>query len=97
MMFSGFQIRNMSQAWLTLELTDSFELPPREAFSVHNQLVIGYRLYNAWYQGGLQVFDIDPATGLLESAAVYDAPDSFWGVYPSWARAGSFSPKGATG
>ncbi|MCZ6542666.1 MAG: hypothetical protein O6768_03285 [Planctomycetota bacterium] len=75
--------------FVTLELTDSLALPGKQAFSVHNQVIDGYRLYNAWYQAGLQVFDIDPATGLLEFVASYDTfagpPIGFngaWGVYP---------------
>jgi hypothetical protein len=66
---------------LTLTLTDSLELPG-EAFSVHNQFVIGYRVYNAWYEAGLQVFDIDPEDGTLSFVASYDTPNN-WGVYPA--------------
>ncbi|MEE8154142.1 MAG: hypothetical protein V3T53_04175 [Phycisphaerales bacterium] len=67
---------------LTLELTDSLELPKNEVFSVHNQLIVGYRLYNAWYGGGLLVHDIDPKTGTIELFASFDTPGSNWGVYP---------------
>ena len=67
---------------LTLELTDSLALPEGEAFSVHNQLIDGYRLYNAWYGAGLMVHDIDPKTGTIELFASYDTPGSNWGVYP---------------
>ncbi len=72
---------------LSFTQTDSLVLP--EAFSVHNQVVIGHRLYNSWYEAGLQVFDIDPATGLLQFVAVYDSSPpggggfvGNWGVYP---------------
>lgn len=70
---------------LTLKLTDEFAYPTEVAFSVHNQTMIGYRLYNAWYEAGLQVFDIDPITGQLNFAASYDMPPGgigVWGVYP---------------
>ncbi len=67
---------------LTLELTDSFAVPTNEAFSVHNQVIQGYRLYNSWYTAGMLVFDIDPDTGLLYLFATYDPGESFWGVYP---------------
>ena len=67
---------------LTLELTDTHALPGGEASSVHNQVFVGYRLFNSWYQAGLQVLDIDPATGLFEFVAEYDTPGSVWGVYP---------------
>ncbi len=70
---------------LELELTDTLELPTDHASSVHNQTIVGYRLYNSWYGHGLQVFDIDPTTGLLEFAASYDTTASgsgCWGVYP---------------
>ena len=62
---------------LTLERTDSFAL----GGSTHNQVVVGYRVYNSWYSAGLQVFDIDPNTGLLEFVASHDT-SSAWGVYP---------------
>ena len=70
---------------LELELTDTLELPTDQAFSVHNQTMVGYRLYNSWYGHGLQVFDIDPVTGLLEFVASYDTSTGGlgnWGVYP---------------
>ena len=67
---------------LTLELTDSLALPQDDTFSVHNQLIDGYRLYNSWYGAGLLVHDIDPKTGTIELFASYDTPGSNWGVYP---------------
>ena len=70
---------------LTLQLTDTFALPTFLASTVHNQVFSGYRLYNSWYGGGLQVFDVDPGTGLLEFVASYDTTASgsgAWGVYP---------------
>ena len=67
---------------LTLELTDAIAFPPAQAFSVHNPLIVGYRLFNSWYGLGLRVYDIDPDTGLLTLFATYDTPDSVWGVYP---------------
>lgn len=67
---------------LTLELTDTLELPIGDASSVHNQLIVGYRLYNSWYGAGLLVHDIDPKTGTIELFASYDTPGANWGVYP---------------
>ena len=67
---------------LDLELTDSMELPVNLASSVHNQVIVGYRLFNSWYGAGMQVLDIDPKTGLLEFVASYDAGGSVWGIYP---------------
>lgn len=67
---------------LSLELTDEFAVPKGDASSVHNQVVVGNRLYNSWYGAGLQVFDINAETGLLEFVASYDGPGSVWGVYP---------------
>lgn len=49
--------------------------------SVHNQIIIGNRLYNSWYEAGLQVFDIDSVTGELRFFASYDTSEC-WGVYP---------------
>jgi hypothetical protein len=79
-----YRITEVGEA-LELELTDAFALPSNETFSVHNQTIVGYRLYNAWYDVGLQVFDIDPKTGLLDFVASYDTGTGGlgnWGVYP---------------
>ena len=68
---------------VTLTQTDSLTL--EGAFSVHNQVVIGNRLFNSWYERGLQVFDIDPDTGRLHFLAEFDTSGSGfgnWGVYP---------------
>lgn len=65
---------------VTLTLRDSLVISPG-VFSVHNQIVIGNRLYNSWYEAGLQVFDIDPNTGKLQFVASYDT-SRCWGIYP---------------
>ena len=74
---------------LTLTRTDDRRMPIEQAFSVHNQVIDGYRLYNSWYQAGLVIFDIDPVTGLLELVTeldTFDGPvrgyNGAWGVYP---------------
>jgi hypothetical protein len=67
---------------LTLTLTDSLALPSQEASSVHNQVIVGYRLFDSWYAAGLLVHDIDPVSGALEFVASLDTPGSVWGVYP---------------
>ncbi len=74
---------------LTLTFTDALALPLDEAYSVHNQLIDGYRLYCSWYEAGIKVYDIDPVTGLLGFVASYDTYveypsgyDGAWGVYP---------------
>ncbi len=70
---------------LSLELTAVHALPTTVASSVHNQVIDRYRLYNSWYGAGLQVFDIDPVTGLLQFVASYDTSATgggAWGVYP---------------
>jgi hypothetical protein len=67
---------------LTLDLTDSLALPTNLASSVHNQVIVGYRLYNSWYGAGLLVHDIDPVTGLLTEVATFDPDGNIWGVYP---------------
>ncbi len=79
-----YRISEVGQG-LELELTDTLELPTDQASSVHNQTIVGYRLYNSWYGHGLQVFDIDPVTGLLGFVASYDTSTGGlgnWGVYP---------------
>ena len=68
---------------LSFTFTDGLVLP--NTFSVHNQIIIGHRLYNSWYAQGFQAFDIDPISGLLTFVASYDTSDSGlgnWGVYP---------------
>ncbi|NNF44121.1 MAG: hypothetical protein HKN62_13965 [Phycisphaerales bacterium] len=67
-----------------LTVTDMVALSAGEASSVHNQLAIGYRVYNSWYDAGLRVYDVDPITGTLTPAACYDTSEmgSVWGVYP---------------
>lgn len=74
-----------SKGLLTFALRDSLAFPVGEASSVHNQVIVGNRLYNSWYAKGLQVFDINPTTGALEFVASFDTSDSGlgnWGVYP---------------
>jgi hypothetical protein len=74
---------------LDLVQRDSLTLPSA-AFSTHNQIVIGNRLYVSWYQAGLQVFDIDCDTGKLQFVASYDTHadansggfEGNWGVHP---------------
>lgn len=67
---------------LSFALTDSLVLP--NVSSVHNQVMVGNRLYNSWYARGMEVYDID-ASGLLSFVASYDTSDSGlgnWGIYP---------------
>ncbi len=67
---------------LELTLTDCFDSPQTPAFSVHNPLIVGYRVYNSWYEAGLLIFDIDPITGQLTEVVTYGRAGSVWGVYP---------------
>jgi len=67
---------------VTLDLTDSLALPTNQASSVHNQLIVGYRVYNSWYGAGLLIHDIDPVTGLLAEVAIFNPAGNVWGVYP---------------
>ena len=82
----GIQVFRITEAEnggsLDLTLTDSFAVPENEAFSIHNPLIVGYRLYNSWYQAGLLIFDIEPITGALQPVATFDTDFSVWGVYP---------------
>ena len=80
----GIQVYRVTAvgASVDLSLTDSFALPTNEAFSVHNPLIVGNRIYNSWYEAGLLIFDIDPVTGLLDPVATFDTAVSVWGVYP---------------
>ena len=69
---------------LAFSQTDALALPTSEASSVHNQLVVGYRVYNSWYGAGMRAYDINPVDGTLSEAALYNtsATNGTWGVYP---------------
>ena len=73
---------NTDGTGLTLTITDNISVA--DASSVHNQVTIGYRVYNSWYGAGFRVYDVDPITGLLEFIACFDTSEisSVWGVYP---------------
>lgn len=68
---------------------DEVTLPLSKSYTVHNPLIVDYRVYCSWYQAGVQVFDIHPITKKLELVASYDTSDAStdgyagcWGVYP---------------
>ena len=85
-----YQVTDNPDGTVSLEIVDEVNFSQSSAFSVHNQGVIGNRVYNAWFQSGLQVFDVDPDTGWLEWVAGYDTfeqptlptYDGAWGIYP---------------
>jgi hypothetical protein len=86
-----FEVAGSNPTDFTLTLRDSRELTiTGQAFSVHNPVVDGNRVYCSWYQAGLQVFDIDPFTGSLSLVASFDTTPlansggfaGNWGVYP---------------
>lgn len=83
----GIQVFEMTEnkGLLTFALRDSLTFPTKEVSSVHNQFMVGNRIYNSWYAKGLQVFDVNATTGVLEFVASFDTSDSGlgnWGVYP---------------
>ena len=88
----GIKVYEITENGPSVDVTlrDEFTVASSRAFSVHNQVVIGHRVYNSWYQTGLQVFDVDPATGLLSLVASFDTNSATggggglgaWGVYP---------------
>ncbi len=68
-----------------LALRDSFSLPGELAVSVHNQIIVGDRIYNSWYEAGLQVLKIDRDTQTLSLVASYDTSllkGLAWGAFP---------------
>ena len=78
---------------VSLELRDTLTLPLDQAYSTHNQFCIGNRVYNSWYQAGLQAYDVDPIDGHLTLATTFDTfggnPGGFngaWGIYPLLGR-----------
>ncbi len=68
-----------------LALRDSFSLPGELAYSAHNQIIVGDRIYCSWYQAGLQVLEIDRNAMTLSLVASYDTSEEnglAWGVFP---------------
>jgi hypothetical protein len=70
-------------------LRDTYSISPTEANSSHNPVVVGNRVYVAWYQAGLIVLDIDPLGRRLTAAGQFDTStsgpfgfDGAWGIYP---------------
>lgn len=68
---------------------DSYTPPGNRAFSVHNCLIDGDRVYMSGYQEGGLVFEIENATKSWELVASFDtsssSPSGFsgnWGMYP---------------
>ena len=57
---------------ITMVETDRIALDGKDASSVHNQFVKNYRVYNSWYEAGLRVYDINPASGKLTFVGSYD-------------------------
>jgi hypothetical protein len=85
-----FEMIDQEDGTLALEFRDEYKVTTNRAISVHNVMLVGYRAFCAWYQIGLQVFDLDPATGELRLIGSYDTTsssgsggyDGAWGVYP---------------
>jgi len=79
-----YRITENGDGSVSLAVTDTATVPPAEASSVHNQVTIGYRVYNSWYGAGFRVYDVDPATGLLSIVGTFfsEQTGSLWGVYP---------------
>lgn len=88
----GIQVYRMTDTGGSISFTETDSLVlSADAFSVHNQVVIGNRVYISWYQAGLQVFDINAISGELEFVASYDTSifdgtasgfQGCWGTYP---------------
>lgn len=85
-----YRVTDNPDGSVTLDIVDEVNFSLSTAFSVHNQAVIGNRIYNAWFQSGLQIFDVDPDTGWLSLVAGYDTYpqptlptyNGAWGIYP---------------
>jgi len=77
---------------VTLEPRDSFVFPRDglgQAYSVHNPLILGDRVYASSYQAGVYVLQIDRTNHTWERVASFDTSDAptngyggCWGVYP---------------
>ncbi len=74
---------------LDITLRDTFVVPPSDANSAHNVVVVGNRVFVSWYQAGLVILDIDEAQRILTEVARFDTSDTqpfgfggAWGVYP---------------
>ncbi len=74
-----FQIVDSGEG-LNLVLLDQHVEPP-PTFSPHNPLIVGDRVYTAWYASGMIVHEIDRDAGRLVEIGRIN-PGSTWGVYP---------------
>jgi len=68
---------------------DSYAAPRAAAYTVHNPLIVGDRVYASFYQEGGVVLEIDRTTHTWEVVADYDTSSAgtsgfagAWGVYP---------------
>ncbi len=91
---------------VTLEVRDYYYLSSLRAGSAHNPLVDGYRVYVAWYAGGVQVLEIDPETATWSLVASFDTTPADgddgtfagnWGVYPFLSPERVLASDGGTG
>jgi len=81
----GIHVHEITDNGGSLSFNEVDSLSLTGAFSVHNQIIIGNRLYCSWYERGFQAFDIDPVTGMLTQVAEFDTSTGGggnWGVYP---------------
>ncbi len=84
----GITVYRITDTGDSVSLTRTDSLKVRRTSSVHNQMIVGYRLYNSWYEAGLRVYDINPVTGKLSFAGDYDTYGGggrrfrgAWGIY----------------
>ncbi len=84
-----FEIIQTSPTSVRLVQRDSFVLPANNAFSVHNPLWVGDRIYSSFYQYGGVALELDRTTKTMELVASYDTSDitssgfnGNWGCYP---------------
>ena len=68
---------------------DSFVLPTTSAYSVHNPLWVGDRIYSSFYQYGGVALELDRSSKTMELVASYDTSNIVssgfngnWGMYP---------------
>ncbi len=86
-----FEVLPAEGGSVTLEARDYYFISSLRAGSVHNPVIVGHRVYVAWYAAGVQVLEIDPETATWSLVASFDTTPADgddgtfagnWGVFP---------------
>ncbi len=75
-----YEVTEDGDGGVVVTLHDEVVEPPT-TFSAHNPIIVGNRVYTAWYASGLVVHEIDRENKLLVELGRL-SPGNTWGVYP---------------